>query len=147
VRRSRFEPSFHLLGPLGREGSFASYNDVLGGFEGTLVIGEEGEYGLDDSCPRGRQNTARIARTVGNVVVCRTFVRSIHGVVNRPLIDRYRPPSEVPTAYRPRGNLLFCRYVTPQPTSAVDAGDTLWDFPIALIPLIGRCTRQPCMLF
>jgi hypothetical protein len=40
-----------------------------------------------------QRNTARIARTVFIVAVCRTFMRSILIMLYRPLIDRYRPPS------------------------------------------------------
>ena len=38
-----------------------------------------------------KQNTARIARYTVNMLICRTFVRSVYGVVYRLLVDPYRP--------------------------------------------------------
>ncbi len=45
------------------------------------------------------QSTDRIARIVINVLICRAFLRSVYGVVYRPVMGHYRPQSEVPTAY------------------------------------------------
>ncbi len=42
------------------------------------------------------QSTDRI---VINVLICRAFLRSVYGVVYRPVMGHYRPQSEVPTAY------------------------------------------------
>ena len=70
-------------------------------------------------------NTDRIARTVSNMAVCRAFLRSVHGMVYRPLMDRYRPLSYVPPAYRLRGNLLFSRSFSWVMVAAVGAGGIL----------------------
>jgi hypothetical protein len=48
---------------------------------------------------RTSRNTARIARTIDNVVVCRGFVRSILRAQYRPLMDHYRPHARVPPTY------------------------------------------------
>jgi hypothetical protein len=44
------------------------------------------------------QNTARIARAIGNAAVCRTFLRSVLLWV----IDRKRMVTDRPDKYRPR---------------------------------------------
>jgi hypothetical protein len=56
---------------------------------------------------KASRNTARIARTVINVVICRTFLRSVYGVVYRPLMDHYRLPSQIPPADPPHGTQRF----------------------------------------
>jgi hypothetical protein len=75
-----------------------------------------------------RQNTAHIT---DKVCICRAFMRSIHGVVYRPLMDRYRPPRQVPLTDRPPGNEPFCGTFSFVTMDAVDAVDPLWDSPIA----------------
>ena len=44
---------------------------------------------------------------------------------HRPPVDRYRAPRQVPTAYRPRGNLLFSRSFSWVMAAAVGAGEAL----------------------
>jgi hypothetical protein len=44
------------------------------------------------------QNTARIACLIDNMVICSSFLRAVFGVIYHPLMNRYRPPSQVPTA-------------------------------------------------
>jgi hypothetical protein len=68
-----------------------------------------------------QQNTARIARTIFNVAVCRAFLRAtLREVIDRQwiVIDRSRKN-------RPRRNPLISRYFELYLTPAVDAVDTL----------------------
>jgi hypothetical protein len=78
-----------------------------------------------------RQNTDRIARNTVNVLVCRAFLRSVLTMVHRPLMDRYRPLFQVPTAYRPHSYPGICWSFSFVTMAAVDAVDILWDSPIA----------------
>ena len=74
--------------------------------------------------------TARIARTVSIVAVCRTFVQSVLTMVYRPHMDHYRPQSRVPTAGRLHENLPFCRSFSSPLLVAVGAGDTFARLPL-----------------
>jgi hypothetical protein len=46
----------------------------------------------------------------------------------RPPVDRYRPPRQMPPAYRPRRNVAFCRYFCYTNGTAVDASDDFMGF-------------------
>ena len=78
------------------------------------------------------QITARIVRTVGNALICRSFFAVGTAIGNRPPGDGYRPPSQVPTAYRPPRNVAFCRYFVSMVDAAVDAGDVFRTFEASL---------------
>jgi hypothetical protein len=90
------------IGPTGRESLLLGYKALRGGFEDALAVGPPMpgmvRKGL---CNNTSQSTDRIARTIFNVAVCRTFSRLVllwlidrHGMVTdrsrkyRPLIDR-----------------------------------------------------------
>ena len=77
------------------------------------------------------QSTARIARTVVNVAICRIFWRSILRSVSTA--DDW-----LPTAYRPRGNLLFSRSFSWVMVAAVGAVGVLRTFLKG--SLIARCS-------
>ena len=80
----------------GPESLFFGYNDVEGGFEGPWPVRRPRQEE-----PRPQQawrNTVRIARTIGNAAVCRTFMRSVFFITTTRgdgFIDRNR-------GYRPR---------------------------------------------
>ena len=62
-------------------------------------------------CRNVRQNSARIARTVFNVAVCRTFLRSVLLWVidpQRMVTDRHGMDTDRSHKYRPPGNESFC---------------------------------------
>ena len=42
-----------------------------------------------------KQDTARFARTVGDVLICRAFLWSVLGMVYRPRVDYHRPPAHL----------------------------------------------------
>jgi hypothetical protein len=67
-----------------------------------------------------QQSTDRIARTIDNVVVCRTFLRSVLFPLSM-LTEGYRPLPYVPSAERPPRNVAFCKSFTFGSSSAVDA--------------------------
>jgi len=70
------------------------------------------------------QNTARIARIIDNMAICSTFMRSVFfttttrgdGFIDRSL--------QIATAYRPRRNVVVCRYFCSMMEAAGDEGGT-----------------------
>jgi hypothetical protein len=75
---------------------------------------------------RTSQNTARIARTVGNLAISRAFSRTVSLLV----IDRNRMGTDRPRKYRPLENIAFCRRFCYIKETAVDTGDVLRDSPL-----------------
>jgi hypothetical protein len=71
--------------------------------------------------------TAPPAQPVRRLSTVFCVVDTIHSY--RPREDRYRPSSQVPTAYRPSENLLFSRSFLLDLTDVVDAGDVFPSFP------------------
>src|SRR5215218_5353754 len=53
----------------------------------------------------------------------------------RPPVDRYRPLSKLPSAYRPRKNVAFCGSFFLDLNPAVDAVGILTSFPDGLLSL------------
>jgi hypothetical protein len=51
-------------------------------------------------CRNVRQNTARIARTIDNVVVCRDFARSVFTIIIINVGDSIARISQIATAHR-----------------------------------------------
>jgi hypothetical protein len=81
-----------------------------------------------------QQNTDRIARTIVNVAVCRAFLRSI--LAGLPTASGPLPTaSQIPTTYRPHGNLLFSRSFSWVMVAAVGAVDisSLSRWPIIVL--------------
>jgi hypothetical protein len=71
-----------MLGPKVPESPLPGYKRVQGGFEGALVGKEVGTNRIGQE-PHGEtpRSTARIARIIDNMVICRTFVRSVFTII------------------------------------------------------------------
>ena len=68
-----------------------------------------GEGKGDSLAGRTSRNTARIARTARKVLNFQGFRAGGTIMGYRPPVDRYRAPRQVPTAYRPPRNVVFCK--------------------------------------
>jgi hypothetical protein len=95
---------------------------------------------VDDPCRKTHQNTARIARTAMNVVVCRTFLRAVlYPAIARKTVGS-RPFLQVPPAYRVRRNVAICRHFCNTKGTAVDAVGIYYES----LPVEGDRRNVPC---
>ena len=108
VYTSRFEPLSYMLGLPAVWVCFAATTTFEAALKALWLSGRKTRGGSDDDhYHRIQKNTDRIARIARNVVICRAFLRSVHSVVYRPLMEYYRPPRQIPPADRPCGNKPF----------------------------------------
>ena len=115
------------LDPTSAEEVILGYKRVQGSFEGASV-GREAAKEESDLLSQhpAKYRPHRPHRSHGADFQGLRAVGMISG--HRPPVDHYRAPRQVPTAYRPHENVLFCRSFTLHLTPAVGAVDTLPTF-------------------